>query len=646
MSESKTTSIRNLAILAHVDAGKTTLSERLLFTAGQIRNTGDVDDGLATMDYLPQEKDRGITIEAGLHHFCWKQSWFNFMDTPGHIDFSAEVDMALQAVDGAVLVISGIQGVETQTVSAWNKIKQAGLLPLFYINKLDHHHADLGETLLEVEDRLGVYPLVLSYPRYGSDQRGIEAMVDVLTQNEIRHDSQGRETLVSPVHPEDPEFKRNYRELLEWASKEDDQILLDLLEDRPVESSRIVHALKRVLQRDDVVACYCGSARENQGVRQLLTGMSLFLPDASLRTGQTQEQLAQVIRIRVLRGSRELALIRVLQNWDNLDLLYPLSFYRVEAENLEPVQSLRLGDILAVQGPEGALGTGDYLLTNGEIKRFDSIQWQECYVPLLETRIEALKTEDWNALDHGLKLLDRMDPSLQVLPQEQDGSWLLQTVGEVHHDVSLTRLRTEMGCVFQASEPMVRYREKLKQRFQGKNRLQLGAFVVAVAVAVRPVEGWEHEIFVLGENSPTVREALISAAVDWCRHGVHGRGELAGLQIELQITEISDPCPPGLIKRAAQDALQLHLSPEKVDLYEPVMAVEVQVPQEYAGNILNDLKSRGAEITKLGGDDKEMKIFAEVPLKNLFGYSTIGRSISKGTASYAFRYQRHQVVSQ
>ena len=191
--ESMPQSVRNIAILAHVDAGKTTLSERILFAAGEVRRPGKVEEGLATMDYMPEEKERGITIESGVAHFEWKNTWFNFIDTPGHVDFGAEVDMALTAVEGAVLVVSAASGVETQTIAAYKKLREAGVRTILYVNKLDNPDYSLDETLINIEEVLGVRPVLMTLPEY-QDGR-MTGVLDVLSQSRLAHSESGAEEI-------------------------------------------------------------------------------------------------------------------------------------------------------------------------------------------------------------------------------------------------------------------------------------------------------------------------------------------------------------------------------------------------------------------------------------------------------------------
>lgn len=301
-------SIRNIAILAHVDAGKTTLSERILFAAGEVRRPGKVEEGLATMDYLPEEKERGITIESGVAHFEWKNTWFNFIDTPGHVDFGAEVDMALTAVEGAVLVVSAASGVETQTVAAFKKLREAGVPTILFVNKLDNPDYSLDETLINIEEILGVRPVLMTIPEYKDGQ--MCSIQDVLSKSRLVHDENGEEIVAdgssvlsyserSTSHEVEESsevlLQKHYKEACEFASNFDDEVLEMALENKPVPPKVLLRGLKGLAASDDYALCYAGSAMAGFGVRSLLTALTFFLPEVPKFP---EGNLGQVIRLR------------------------------------------------------------------------------------------------------------------------------------------------------------------------------------------------------------------------------------------------------------------------------------------------------------------------------------------------------------
>ena len=356
-------SVRNIAILAHVDAGKTTLSERILFAAGEVRRPGKVEEGLATMDYLPEEKDRGITIESGVAHFEWKNTWFNFIDTPGHVDFGAEVDMALSAVEGAVLVVSAASGVETQTVAAYKKLREAGVRTILFINKLDNPDYSLDETLINIEEVLGVRPVLMSLPEYKNGK--MTSVLDVLSKSRLVHSESGEE-VVDDSWPQPGEvssatekLKKHYAEAVEFASNFDDEILQLALEGKPVAPKLLLRGLKELSKSSDYALCYAGSAMEGFGVRSLVSALTFFLPDVP-EFGANE--LGQVIRLRYFKGVGEISLFRSHADVERKGWPAGFEFSRLKANLLQPVDEIRSGDIYAMRTPfETELGQIIYL---------------------------------------------------------------------------------------------------------------------------------------------------------------------------------------------------------------------------------------------------------------------------------------------
>ena len=360
--------IRNIAILAHVDAGKTTLSERILFAAGEIHRPGRVEDGLATMDYMPEEKERGITIESGVAHFEWKNTWFNFIDTPGHVDFGAEVDMALTAVEGAVLVVSAASGVETQTLASFRKLRESRVRTILFVNKLDNPDYSLDETLINIEETLGVRPVLMSVPQFKNGK--MCSMLDVLSQSRLVHSESGAEVLDdgwesdAGAAEERALLKKYYDEAVEFASNFDDEILSLALENKPVPPKMLLRGLKSLAASDEYVICYAGSALEGFGIRSLVTALSFFLPEVPTFG---ENELGQVVRLRHFRGVGEISLFR-----SHVDLLHRdwpagFEFSRLKANMLLPVDEIRSGDIYAMVSPfETELGQVIYLGERGE----------------------------------------------------------------------------------------------------------------------------------------------------------------------------------------------------------------------------------------------------------------------------------------
>lgn len=643
--------VRNIAILAHVDAGKTTLSERILFAAGEVRRPGKVEEGLATMDYMPEEKERGITIESGVAHFEWKNTWFNFIDTPGHVDFGAEVDTALTAVEGAVLVVSAASGVETQTVAAFRKLREAGVRTILFVNKLDNPDYSLDETLINIEEVLGVRPVLMTLPEYKGGR--MSGVLDVLSKSRLIHSDTGEEVVddswpqAGEVSDSTEKIKKHYAEAVEFASNFDDEVLQLALEGKPVPPKTLLRGLKELAKSNDYALCYAGSAMEGFGVRSLTTALSFFLPDVP---EFADNELGQVIRLRHFKGVGEISLFRSHTNMERKEWPAGFEFSRLKANLLQPVEEIRAGDIYAMRTPfETELGQilkvtpegrSDPIPQSDQGERAHS-SIRDKYQPLLQTRVECLGAEDYHHVEKSLNVLARMDPSFRV--QKDDGGfWYLHTVGEVQLDVLLARLKREFGCEVKAGSPEVRWQERLCCSVGPvENTFQLGPHKISIKLSASPLDGDAHDIRLSAEFLETApREILAgvrSALLESTEIGVLGKGPLVGVCFEVHEFTWTEGALPPMIKKACADAVTKLIKPADVQLYEPVMELSLECPVNFAGLVTGDIQSRDGKVKEIGGDGKTHFLKAEVPLRKIFGYATGVRSISKGTALYSMK---------
>ena len=642
--------IRNIAILAHVDAGKTTLSERILFAAGEVRRPGRVEDGLATMDYMPEEKERGITIESGVAHFEWKDSWFNFIDTPGHVDFGAEVDMALSAVEGAVLVVSAASGVETQTIAAFKKLREAGVRTILFVNKLDNPDYSLDDTLINIEEILGVRPVLMTLPQYENGR--MTGVLDVLSQSRLTHSDTGEEVVDDGWNVEDGwdgsrELKQHYAEAVEFASNFDDEVLKLAMDGKRVPPKMLLRALKALANSDDYALCYAGSAMEGFGVRSLVTALTFFLPDVP---EFNEGELGQVIRLRHFKGVGEISLFRSHTDMERKAWPAGFEFSRLKANLLQPVDEIRSGDIYAMRTPfETELGQILKVTPEGRsdlIPQSDQgerphASIRDKYQPLLQTRVECLGSEDYHHVEKSLNTLSRMDPSFRV--QKDDGGfWYLHTVGEVQLDVLLARLKREFGCEVRAGSPEVRWQERLcRDVGPVENTFQLGPHKISIKLSATPLDSDAHDIRLSAEFLETApREILAgvrSALLESTEVGILGKGALVGVCFEVHEFTWTEGALPPMIKKACADAVTKLIKPADVQLYEPIMELSLECPVNFAGLVTGDIQARDGKVKEIGGDGKTHFLKADIPLRKIFGYATGVRSISKGTALYSMK---------
>ena len=642
--------IRNIAILAHVDAGKTTLSERILFAAGEVRRPGRVEDGLATMDYMPEEKERGITIESGVAHFEWKDSWFNFIDTPGHVDFGAEVDMALSAVEGAVLVVSAASGVETQTIAAFKKLREAGVRTILFVNKLDNPDYSLDDTLINIEEILGVRPVLMTLPQYENGR--MTGVLDVLSQCRLIHSDTGEEVVDDGWNVEDGwdgsrELRQHYAEAVEFASNFDDEVLKLAMDGKRVPPKMLLRGLKALANSDDYALCYAGSAMEGFGVRSLVTALTFFLPDVP---EFNEGELGQVIRLRHFKGVGEISLFRSHTDMERKAWPVGFEFSRLKANLLQPVDEIRSGDIYAMRTPfETELGQILKVTPEGRsdlIPQSDQgerphASIRDKYQPLLQTRVECLGSEDYHHVEKSLNTLSRMDPSFRV--QKDDGGfWYLHTVGEVQLDVLLARLKREFGCEVRAGSPEVRWQERLcRDVGPVENTFQLGPHKISIKLSATPLDSDAHDIRLSAEFLETApREILAgvrSALLESTEVGILGKGALVGVCFEVHEFTWTEGALPPMIKKACADAVTKLIKPADVQLYEPIMELSLECPVNFAGLVTGDIQARDGKVKEIGGDGKTHFLKADIPLRKIFGYATGVRSISKGTALYSMK---------
>jgi len=590
--------IRNIAILAHIDAGKTTLSERILWTAGKILRAGDVENGLATMDYLPEEKEKGITIEAGISNFVWRDIWWNLIDAPGHIDFGMEADTALEAADGTVLVISAVEGIQPQTFAAWEKLKSLNKPCIIFFNKTDLQQARLEESFWEIEDQFGVKPVLMNWPVKD------EGVWDVLSGTFLRHNSEGKEDIFD-FSEEKKEMENCRKEAAEAASLADDKILKKMLAKQEVETSELLAGLQKLFCKNTHILCYAGSAKKNIGVRSLLNGMSFFIKSQKIES----YEIGRVIRYRSFAGIGEVAIFKSYRN--ELPKKKGLKFYRIHAQNLSEVSEIFCGDIYAVKGMEHKKIGG--------------------YAPLLKMRIECLKSEEWKLVDEALKNIARTDHSIKITENRSDGSWTLHAMGAVQFDFILSKLKREFNCEVRAGEPSVELREVLSKDLDAvENLCQIGDSKASISLSAVRGEGIE----IIDEQPQEIEDALNSALSEFCEAGVLGKGSLGNIKFILHKLEISGDVNLAVIKKACLDAAKMLVKPDSVKICEPWVNLTVQCPAAFAGTVANDLLSRGAKILNSDGDGKKYRIYADAPLSKLARYTTELLSITRGGGNF------------
>jgi elongation factor G len=627
---------RNIAILAHVNAGKTTVSERLLYFSAAITGTGEVDEGLATMDYLEEEKKRGITIEAGIASYTWKGVRVTFVDTPGHVDFGAEVDFALRSVEGAVLVVSGVGGVESQTLAAWEKIRRNGNAPLVFINKADLPGADCARALEQIRVLFKTTPVVLNFPVFRDGQ--IDGVIDVVHELALFRSAENPRRLVKGEIPESchDEYIRHRQALIEFASRHDDAVLRGWLDGRAVEAADLLAGVRAGVAAGAGVPVCMGSALRNAGVRQLLNAVNLMLPPPAI-PADADKAIGFVIKARWYSGIGKIFLAKIFSG-RAARAMKGADFYRVFAETLEAIGDPGDGDIVAVR-------TDRPLMAGMHLGRGAAPEGGG-YRPLLQARLEVSDASEHARVNAALRVMAEADPSIQIEADTATGGWIVRTVGELQLDVFCRRLKAEHGCDVRTGTPVVRHLEKPRAAVRGARGTAHGFGTEASVTfnALKNSNPDENHIRFPAGLDPLEEEVLRDCFRAFCAQGVRGRGEIAGLEVEL--TEIGGgtrPVPPPLLAKTFADALTQNLKSGDFDVFEPIMNLEIIVPETFCGAVLADLSTRGGIIRKIDADGRNSIIFLEIPLENVFGYATLLRSLSKGLGVFVLTYERHGV---
>ncbi|MBW8890511.1 MAG: GTP-binding protein [Fibrobacteres bacterium] len=631
---------RSIAILAHVDAGKTTVSERLLYFSETIPGLGEVDEGLATMDYLEEERKRGITIEAGIASYQWKGTRVTFVDTPGHVDFGVEVDFALQAVEGVILVLSGVSGIESQSLEAWEKVRANKNQALLFINKLDLTGADYRKVMEQIEVMFRVKPVALTLPVYLPELDGV---IDVLNQLALYRSVENPRKLIKGEVPAllAEAYAKARQDLIDVASQFDDGIASAWLAGEEIPSDKLVAGLKLAMRKGGHIPVYMGSALKNVGIRQLMNGINLLLPPSS---APSHGAIGFIIKIRHYQDIGKIFLAKIFDP-DGLKTLPGTRCFRVFAESLEEIKDLsqiRPGDVIALQSPQH-YRMGQMLLPNGQADAAAPSILTKKYRPLLQSRIELVNADDYAYVDKTLKTLAETEPSIAIAPDPGTGGWLISTVGELQLDVFCKRLKKDHKCDIKIGAPNVRYLEKLKAAQKGLANAAIGMGAeIRITADLAPLPEEANSLTYGIPVSPAYREVIESVFSSFCSEGVCGIGSIAGLGCRITgLTGSSDPVPLPLLAKCFTDCLKLHLSCAQLEVLEPIMRLEIIIPDEFCGLVLADLAARGGIIRKLDSDGYNSIILLEIPLANTFGYTTLLRSLSKGLGVYVLTFEKY-----
>jgi elongation factor G len=680
---------RNIGIMAHIDAGKTTTTERILYYTGKTHKVGEVHDGAATMDWMVQEQERGVTITSAATTCYWnypagaedgKPYRFQIIDTPGHVDFTAEVERSLRVLDGAVAVFDAVAGVQPQSETVWRQASKYGVPRIAYINKYDRVGADYFHAIQTMKDRLDAPAIAAQIPMGAEDQ--FWGVIDLVTKTawDFKADDKG---MTYPEKMDEipaeyvEEVEMRYQELLEAAADCDDELMEKVLMEEPV----TVEELKAAI-RKGTIACklhpvFVGSSYKNKGVQEMLDAVVEYLPSpvdvaaikgVNPKTDAEEERpsdpkapfsalafkimtdpfVGKLTYIRVYSGSLDKGSYVLNASKDKKERFGRL--LQMHSNQREDVDQISAGDIVAVVGLKD-VSTGDTLCDESHPIILESMEFAD---PVIDIAVEPKSKGERTKLEDALRKLAEEDPTFRVSTNEETGQTIIAGMGELHLEIIIDRLLREFKVEANVGKPQVAYREKATEpalNVQGKfvrqsgGRGQYGDVVINMYPA-EPGEGYSFENKIVGgvvpkEYIPSVDKGIQEAL---------NSGVLAGFPVEDVKVELIDgsyhevDSSEAAFKVAGSMAIKEALRRGKSVILEPVMAVEIETPEEYMGFVMGDIPSRRGMIQGQESRGNTTVISAKVPLGNMFGYATDLRSGTQGRAMYTMQFDSYEPV--
>ncbi len=669
---------RNIGIMAHIDAGKTTLTERILYYTGKSYKIGEVHEGAATMDWMEQEQERGITITSAATTCVWHDHWINIIDTPGHVDFTVEVERSLRVLDGAVAVFDGVAGVEPQSETVWRQADRYGVPRICFINKLDRTGADFFADVDSIRDRLEANPLVMQLP-IGSeaDFTGVIDLVEMRAHIWKGDDGKHWDTVDIPADMVD--LATEWRgKMLEQVAEVDEKLLEKYLEDLEITPSEIQAAVRTGTLEHLFVPVFCGSAFKNKGVQPLLDAIVAYLPspldlppvkgfkpgdeEIVLERAPDDHEPFTALAFKIMSDPHvgKLTYFRVYSGHASKgDVLLNTThgkkervgrLLRMHANHREDIEDVFTGDIVAAVGLKQT-ATGDTLSDPAHPIQLESMSFP---APVISVAIEPKTKADEERLSESLQRLAEEDPTFLVRTDEETGQTIISGMGELHLEILVDRLVREFKVAANVGRPQVAYRETIKRRVEkveGKYVRQSGGrgqygHVIIDLEPTGPGGGYEFVDQVRGGRIPREFIPAVDAGIEEALE----QGVLAGYPLvdvrailvdgsyhEVDSSEMA-------FRIAGSMALQTAAKKAGVKLLEPVMEVEVVTPEEYMGEVIGDLSSRRGKVDEMSQRGNARVIRAQVPLAEMFGYATDLRSKTQGRATYTMQFHSYQEV--
>ena len=663
--------MRNIGIMAHIDAGKTTTTERILFYTGKSHRIGEVDNGEATMDWMEQEQNRGITITSAATTCYWDDHQINIIDTPGHVDFTAEVERALRVLDGAVAVFCAVGGVEPQSETVWHQADHYNIPRIAFINKMDRLGADFYAAVKEIRTKLGANPVPLYLP-IGSEN-DFEGIIDLVREKELRFESStnGSTITESEISKANREITDEWREkLFDDISSFSEEITELFLEGEHISETLILDTIRRGTIDREIVPVFVGASLKNVGVQPLLDGIIDFLPsplEAPVITGHKvkddsevevepsakNQPLGLVFKIQTDREAGPLCFIRMYSgSIKKGTAVFNITKHKRERVNRllrmhsnrhESIDEVMAGDIAVVVGFKLAQ-TGDTIGSEGYQVLLEKMEFPE---PVISIAIEPKTISDQDKLKKALEGLKREDPTFTVKENEETGQLIISGMGELHLDIIVDRILKEYKVEANVGKPQVTYRESITKEVihtEKFHKLISGKENNAeITIKVEPAEkGAGNEVI---NNLPEgllpreFTDAVIRGIDNAFPSGINYGYPTIDIKVTVQ-NAVYDPLTASAFAFEAAASLGFDAACRKADpvLLQPVMNVDILSPKDFVGEVISHITTRGGIINSLESKPTFEHVRAEVPLANMFGYSTALRSITQGRGTFAMEF--------
>jgi len=661
-------SIRNIGIIAHIDAGKTTTTERILFYTGKSHKIGEVHDGTATMDWMIQEQERGITITSAATTCQWKDTIINIIDTPGHVDFTIEVERSLRVLDGAVGVFDAVSGVEAQSETVWRQADKYNIPRIAFVNKMDRVGANLELCISDIQNKLAKKAATLHLPYFIDDS--FEGVIDLVDLKLITFSAsnQGQDVIVSELSPEQLEEALLYRENLIDAVSQFDDHLADLFLMGEAISSETLNTSIRTATLKGFIPVLCGSAFKNKCVQLLLNAVNAFLPSPidrgeiagySLKAEEAKTRhpvkdkdfsgiafkiatdpfVGSVVYLRIYSGTLRVGEQVYNSNKRKRERVNKL--FRMHADKRTEIQEASAGDIIAVAGLKDTT-TGETLCSENSQIVFDKMIFPDTVISIA---IEPKTTNDEKKLQASLESLKMEDPSFNFLTNKETGQLLISGMGELHLEIIIDRLQREFNVGIRAGKPQVSYRESISKSSSAHAEFKNEVAGKLIFASVNLLVTTSDKEGISVEFSPSLKKTPADI-LDSAKKSIgESNGILAGYGLtDLHVTindlsfDLENPSPLA-IAIAASSAMQMALRDSQPVLSEPIMLLEVVTPLDYTGEVISSINSKRGHVVNVGLKQGKDVVTAEVPLVEMFGYSTELRSKTQGRGSYTMTFK-------